>query len=307
MCLNAIILVALAGTVRDTMTFEVPSDSARWGEHEMASGFLGIADVSLRKAEHQWWNLEERTGTCLRFRLPTFYADCGLIFEGELRDGTMKGVIRPGGMARLPPVARLSRREGSLCGAARHPTGPAPEATIVSSAHLPDRSRLRSAHHAFHTGIAAVAVLTLTLPLFAACASTPVARDAGTRQADVEAVVADSFFGAVTRMDEDAMRRSATPTFDLQSDSARLDLDGYIARVRRVAERGGRIEYVISEPRTQVHGDVAWTTYRSRGNFIAANGPSRWIEWMETAVLVRDARGRWRLDRLHSATVARSP
>ena len=123
----------------------------------------------------------------------------------------------------------------------------------------------------------------------------------------MEAVVADSFFGAVTRMDEDAMRRSATPTFDLQSDSARLDLDGYIARVRRVAERGGRIEYVISEPRTQVHGDVAWTTYRSRGNFIAANGPSRWIEWMETAVLVRDARGRWRLDRLHSATVARSP
>ena len=184
---------------------------------------------------------------------------------------------------------------------------------MVPSLYLPDWSRLRSAHRPCRMGIAASFVLTL--PLLAACASTharadsspPVTRDSGTRPAEVEAVVTDSFFAAVTRMDEDAMRRSATPTFDLQSDSARFDLDGYVARVRRVAARGVRIEYVISEPRTQVRGDVAWTSYRSRGNFITAAGPSRWIEWMETAVLVRDSRGRWRIDRLHSATVARSP
>jgi ketosteroid isomerase-like protein len=125
--------------------------------------------------------------------------------------------------------------------------------------------------------------------------------------AAVEATVVDSFFAAVTRVDEDALRRSVTATFELESDSARLSVDEYVARIRRVAARGVRIQYAIREMHTQGSGDVAWTSYRSRGTFRGEGNSPRWIEWVETAVLVRDASGKWRIDRLQSATVAKSP
>ena len=92
--------------------------------------------------------------------------------------------------------------------------------------------------------------------------------DDSVQRAPVEAAVADSFFSAVTRLDEDALRRSAPPTFELESDSARLSLDEYVARIRRVAARGVRIQYTIREAHTRVRGDIAWTSYRSRGRSV---------------------------------------
>lgn len=54
----------------------------------------------------------------------------------------------------------------------------------------------------------------------------------------------------------------------------------------------------------RVSGDVAWTTYRSAGAFVTG-GITRRLEWQETAVLTRGGDRRWRIDRLHSTTVAR--
>jgi ketosteroid isomerase-like protein len=157
-------------------------------------------------------------------------------------------------------------------------------------------------------------LFAVALAVLAACTSVrarPVPFSAleieSVQRAAVEATVADSFFAAVTRLDEDALRRSVTATFELDSDSARLSLEEYVARVRRIAARGVRIQYAIRDVHSHGRGDVAWTSYRSRGTFNGDGNSTRWIEWMETAVLVRDASGKWRIDRLQSATVAKSP
>jgi ketosteroid isomerase-like protein len=116
----------------------------------------------------------------------------------------------------------------------------------------------------------------------------------------VEAVVADSFFGAIARSDYDGILRALTPTYELNEDTLRLTGPRFVALVRSF-EGKAAIRYRLDGFNTRVVGRTAWTSYRNHGTLTPAGGTATHpLEWSETAVLVQDASGRWRIDRMHS-------
>ena len=62
------------------------------------------------------------------------------------------------------------------------------------------------------------------------------------------------------------------------------------------------IRYALSDWRTTVQGDVAWTSLRNRAQLMPAKGPPMPLDWRETAVLTKVS-GAWLIDRYHSAPV----
>ncbi len=52
---------------------------------------------------------------------------------------------------------------------------------------------------------------------------------------------------------------------------------------------------------TEVQGNIAWTTYHNRAD-ISMNGKSRTIQWLESAVLVKEEK-MWKVKLLHSTVI----
>jgi hypothetical protein len=118
----------------------------------------------------------------------------------------------------------------------------------------------------------------------------------------VEAVVRDSLFAAITRYDYDALRRALTPEFELDEDTLRLSREQLIALIRAMDGRGTFV-YRFDAFNTRVVGATAWTSYWNSGTFTPAGGQPVPRRWLETAVLIRQAGGAWRIDRLHSTPI----
>jgi hypothetical protein len=60
--------------------------------------------------------------------------------------------------------------------------------------------------------------------------------------------------------------------------------------------------YAFSDWRTEVHGDVAWTTFRDRAVLTPQKGAPVPFDWWETVVLTK-VDGAWLIDRYQSAPV----
>lgn len=118
----------------------------------------------------------------------------------------------------------------------------------------------------------------------------------------VEAVVRDSFFRAIARSDYAGMGRALAPGFELDEDTLRLSGEQFVALVQGFAGKA-TIAYRLDGFNTRVHGATAWTSYRNHGTFTPTGGQATPLEWLETAVLVRDAASVWRIDRLHSTSI----
>jgi len=125
----------------------------------------------------------------------------------------------------------------------------------------------------------------------------------------VEGVLQQRFFGAVARYDYAGVRGAVTPAFELTEDTLRLSADQFLGLVRGF-EGKATIVYRLDGFATRVAwlggeaaNAVAWTTYRNHGTFTPAGGQPVPLEWLETAVLIRDSAGVWRIDRLHSTSL----
>ncbi len=163
---------------------------------------------------------------------------------------------------------------------------------------------------------AAVALVTLVVAcqLFArpaTSAAAPVAPPAKPAAADsaaapaaearaVEATLV-AWYDAMRAFDLEAVAGALTPSFLLLEAGTPLDGPALVERLRAARGQGSQTA-ALSDLRTRVRGDVAWTTLRNRETWTPKEGAAVHAEFLETVVLVRDG-GRWRIDRYHAERV----
>lgn len=148
-------------------------------------------------------------------------------------------------------------------------------------------------------------VLLCTFLIFlAGCGSQPADRSEGQSAQDIEAAeeAMVDFAAALEEMEPGALDSIVTSDFEIVEDTLVLNLDEFKDFIDRFASSGAQISgRKLSDFDTEVEGDVAWTRYRHRG-LLTANGEERELEWIESAVLLRNEGG-WRIDRLQSNPV----
>jgi ketosteroid isomerase-like protein len=130
--------------------------------------------------------------------------------------------------------------------------------------------------------------------------------DPAAERAAVERAITTWFDSGVGTGDTARIRRGLTPTAAILEDSVWFDPAGFVEFVHTTVPRmvGGpsTIKYSLSDWRTTVQGDVAWTSLRNRAVLTPTQGPPMPLDWRETAVLSKVG-GAWLIDRYHSASV----
>ena len=147
---------------------------------------------------------------------------------------------------------------------------------------------------------AAALVLLLSVSL-AACGAAAPTTDSAADAAAAEGVV-DRLFATAGAWDYDALRATATADFELVEDTLVMDMDGFIAYLEGFRAQDASGQWTLTDRHTEVSGDVAWTRYRNRGDVVVA-GQASTVHWIESAVLLRQPDGSWKIDRLQSNTV----
>lgn len=108
---------------------------------------------------------------------------------------------------------------------------------------------------------------------------------------DAEAIVLE-FYRLVSSYDFEGMRAAATSDFEMIEAGARLDLEGFIDFLGGLQARGVDLSLSASAFRTEVAGDVAYTSNRMQ----SGSGS----QFLEATILRRTDRG-WLVDRVFSA------
>lgn len=151
-----------------------------------------------------------------------------------------------------------------------------------------------------------IALMASVTVLFTGCAApAPPAADPASERAAVERAVTQWFDSGVALVDTAVIRRGLTPTFAILVDSVWYDKPGimkYMASLPSLVGGPFTLRYALSDWRTRVHGNVAWTTFRNRAVMTPQKGATVPFDWWETVVLTK-VDGAWLLDRDHSASV----
>lgn len=138
--------------------------------------------------------------------------------------------------------------------------------------------------------------------------STPVkpAVDPVAERAAVERAITIWFDSGLGTGDTARIRQGLTTSAAILEDSVWFDAPGFIAFVHTTLPKmlGGpfTIKYTLSDWRTTVQGDAAWTSLRNRAVLTPAKGKPMPLDWRETAVLTK-VNGLWLIDRYHSSPV----
>src|SRR6185503_5625948 len=145
----------------------------------------------------------------------------------------------------------------------------------------------------------------LTLALASGCAmSTPPAEESPasleSTRAQAETTVVH-FSDALAAGDSAGLAALVTPDFVLQEDGVTYDFASSFASIRD-ALRLGSVSRHVTQFRTRVSNDVAWTQYHVEG-VLQTGGHRVLFERLETAVLVRSG-GNWRVTSSTSMTAA---
>ena len=144
--------------------------------------------------------------------------------------------------------------------------------------------------------------LTLSIVLGGCGADVSPEYDPTTDRAAAEKIVGD-FFRAMEGWDYEALRATVTPDFELVEDTAIMSMDEFVSFVEPFEAGGGRMRWTLTDFNTESDGDVAWTRYVNRAVLDMAGQESR-FHWIESAVLIRQPDGSWKIDRLQSALVS---
>ena len=148
-------------------------------------------------------------------------------------------------------------------------------------------------------------VASTVIIVLAGCAapSEEPALDEIAERAAVEGAITDRFESGIAKVDTAAVGRYLTPTFQSLEDSVWYDRDGFLEFVASLPDLVGApftLTYTLSDWRTTVGGDVAWTSLRNHAVVVPENADPFTLDWRETVVL-RKMEGNWLIDRYHSA------
>jgi len=129
--------------------------------------------------------------------------------------------------------------------------------------------------------------------------------DVAVERAAVERTITVWFDSALATLDTARVRASLTDDFAILEDSVWYDRDGFVAFVAGLpALVGGpfSLTYSLSDWRTTVEGDIAWTSLTNRALLVPAKGDTLRLAWRETAVLRRRETA-WQIARYHSSPI----
>ena len=145
-------------------------------------------------------------------------------------------------------------------------------------------------------------VLMLTLGLGGCSAEAPAERDPAGDEAAAEEVVRD-FFRAMERWDDQALRTTVTPDFELVEDTVIMSMDDFVSVIEPFKAQEAQMRWTLTNFNTESDGNVVWTRYINRAVLNMAEQESR-FHWIETAILTRQPDGAWKIDRLQSTPVS---
>jgi ketosteroid isomerase-like protein len=129
--------------------------------------------------------------------------------------------------------------------------------------------------------------------------------DSAAERAAVERAITTWFDSGLARGDTTIVGRGLTGTAAILEDSVWYDRAGFITLVQSFPTMVGgpfTLRYTLTDWRTAVQGNVAWTSLRNRAVLTPQKGTVMNLDWRETAVLTKGD-GRWRIERYHSAPV----
>ncbi|MCX5768372.1 MAG: nuclear transport factor 2 family protein [Gemmatimonadetes bacterium] len=130
--------------------------------------------------------------------------------------------------------------------------------------------------------------------------------DAAAQAGDIKAVeaVLHGWYDAAERQDSVAWKAAMLPEFFIVEDTNVFDK----AAITKMVVEGfpvGRARATLSDFRTQVRGDVAWSTFRNTEDWTPNVGkpdaPHRFIE----SVVFRRVDGAWKMERYHATAINR--
>ena len=145
-------------------------------------------------------------------------------------------------------------------------------------------------------------LLALTVALGGCAPEASADRDSAADEAAAEEVVGD-FFRAMESWDEQALRLTATPDFELVEDTIIMSMDDFVLFIEPFKAQDAQMRWTLTDFNTESDGDVVWTRYHNRAVLNMAEQESR-FHWIETAILRRQPDGSWRIDRLQSTPVS---
>jgi hypothetical protein len=152
------------------------------------------------------------------------------------------------------------------------------------------------------------ALTAVALALSLGCSAPPPANppvDEAAERAAVEAAITQWFETGLATGDTAVVGRYLAPGFAILEDSIWYDRPGFLGFVSSLPSLVGgpfTIRYSLSEWKTNVQGDVAWTSLRNRAVLKPEAGDSLLLDWRETVVLQK-IDGSWLINRYQSAPV----
>ncbi len=119
-----------------------------------------------------------------------------------------------------------------------------------------------------------------------------------TDQGDVHKTVIN-LFDALSNRDTLMLKANCTADILIFEDGKVWNIDTMMKAVISLKKLDGykrinKIEFI----HTEIHNDVAWTTYHNHAE-ISSNGKRRSIKWVETVILIKDGQ-KWKIKILHS-------
>ena len=137
------------------------------------------------------------------------------------------------------------------------------------------------------------------LMVFLATASLSV--NAQTQKSNEQAKVNQSiikFFDGIAALDTKMMKQYTTKGFLLLEDGAVWNLDTLTSKLNPLKtvsfSRTNHLNFI----HTDVKGNTAWVAYHNAAD-VSVNGQKRNVEWLESAVLVKEGK-EWKIQLLHS-------
>lgn len=110
-----------------------------------------------------------------------------------------------------------------------------------------------------------------------------------------------SMFAAFSADDLAKFHEVAANDFYAFDGGARYKGDELIDLIKKLHADGKTFVWTITEPAVHVDGDIAWITYLNDGSIGDSSGTKK-MSWLESAIL-RNDRGKWRVQFLHSTRV----
>lgn len=106
------------------------------------------------------------------------------------------------------------------------------------------------------------------------------------------------FFDGMAELDPDKIKSCITNDFLLLEDGVIWNMDTIVTKLnQRKGASFSRINH-LDFFQTEVYGNRAWTAYNNEAD-ITFNGQKRNVQWMESAVLVKEGE-HWKIRMLHS-------